>query len=550
MKSYYLIGLFFAFSLCSLGIHAQDAIPQHWPQLDLAENGIPGMSTEKAYRELLVGKANQTVIVAIIDSGVDAEHEDLADIMWVNPGEIAGNGIDDDGNGYIDDIHGWNFIGGKDGKNVSSENLEVVRLYNKGKVRFEGVDLSKLSKSAKKDYDNYLAYKTEIEKKRTNLEPQVDLYSGIFDKLKMVEKAVGKTADDVTIADIENLTKKDGELGETANYVIGILGRSDSFSEVYNDIKGTVNYFTDSYNHNWNPDFDARHLVGDNPADLNDRNYGNNETEGPDADHGTHVAGIVGAIRNNDIGIDGVANNVRIMSVRTVPNGDERDKDVANAIIYAVDNGATIINMSFGKGHSPYKKAVDAALRYAVKNDVILVHAAGNSGRENQFYNNYPNDVFLKRGIFRPKHAKTWIEVGAMSGHNDENITASFSNWSADKVDVFAPGVNIYSSVPDSKYSSFNGTSMAAPMVAGLAALLRSYFPDLTAVQIKNIIMESSVNPGYKVNVPGEDGKVDFSKLCITGGIVNTYTAVQLAIQTQGRKKKTQNRDTSLKPRA
>ena len=550
MKSYYLIGLFFAFSLSSFALQAQDEIPRHWPQLDLAEDGIPGMSTDKAYRELLAGKASQTVIVAVIDSGVDAEHEDLADIMWTNPGEIAGNGIDDDGNGYIDDIHGWNFIGGKDGKNINAENLEVVRLYNKGKARFEGVDVSKLSKSAKKDYEQYLSYKEEIEKKRESLQPQVDLYSGILEKLEMIEKATGKSTDEIMTEDVAKIAKKEGELGETAGYILGLIEQAGSFAAIYHDVKGAADYYSDSYNYNWNPDFDARHIVGDNPADLNDKNYGNNEIEGPDAGHGTHVAGIIGAIRNNELGLDGVADNIRIMSVRTVPNGDERDKDVANAIIYAVDNGATVLNMSFGKGQSPYKKAVDDALRYAVKHDVILVHAAGNSGRENQFDNNYPNDKFLHKGLFRPKYAKTWIEVGAMSGHNDEKITANFSNWSADKVDVFAPGVNIYSSVPDSKYDTYNGTSMASPMVAGLAALLRSYFPDLTAVQIKSIIMDSSVNPGYKVNIPGEDGQADLSELCITGGIVNTYTAVQLAIQTQGRKKKTAKRDISLTPRA
>lgn len=550
MRLYYLFGFVFLLSFSTLAAQDDKPTPTGWPHMDLAEDGYPGMSTTKAYRELLAGKANQTVIVAIIDSGVDAEHEDLADVMWVNPGEIAGNGIDDDGNGYIDDIHGWNFIGGKDGQNVNSENLEVVRLYTQGKERFDGVDESKLSKSARRDYEAYLAYGKEIEEHREGMEPQLELYSGTLSKLNLLKEATGKEVEKITLEDIKKFIDEEGELGKAAGFVAGILERGDSFSSLYGQVKGYADYLSDSYNHNWNPEFDARHLVGDDPSDLDDRNYGNNMVEGPDASHGTHVAGIVGAIRNNDIGMDGVADNIRIMSVRTVPNGDERDKDVANAIIYAVDNGATVINMSFGKGYSPYKDAVDDALRYAVKKDVILVHAAGNDGKENEFDNNYPNDKFLRKGLFRPKYADTWIEVGAMAGHNDENMTASFSNWSADKVDVFAPGVEIYSAVPNDEYDSYQGTSMAAPMVAGLAALLRSYFPDLTAKQIKSIIMESTVKPTQKVNLPGGNEQVDFSTLCITGGLVNTFTAVQLAIQTQGRKKKTQSRDTALTPRA
>jgi len=279
MKVNYLLGL-----LALLGastVSAQDEpAPKGWPHMDLVEDGYPGMSTTKTYKELLANKANQTVIVAVIDSGVDPDHEDLKDVMWTNPGEIAGNGIDDDNNGYIDDIHGWNFIGGKDGKNVNAENLEIVRLYNKGKERFEGVDEEKLSKSARKEYEAYLDYKKQIEEKRASIQPQLELYTGTLAKLDELQKAIGKDMDKIMLEDVLKFTDAAGEVGKAAGFMAGILEKGDAYADVYHQIEGAVNYYTDSYNHNWNPDFDARHIVGDNPADTKDRNYGNDQVEG------------------------------------------------------------------------------------------------------------------------------------------------------------------------------------------------------------------------------------------------------------------------------
>ncbi|PSR10613.1 MAG: peptidase S8 [Bacteroidetes bacterium] len=550
MKLHQFLGFIFLLGFSLLSAQSETPTPKNWPQLDLTKDGFPGMSTDKAYAELLAGKGGQTVIVAIIDSGVDAEHEDLADIMWVNKNEIPGNGIDDDQNGYIDDIHGWNFIGGKDGQNINAENLEIIRMYRQYKTRFDGVDVAKLSKSARKDYNQFKEYEKTIEEKRSSLEPNALLYGRTLEMMDDLVEAIGKKPGNIKQADVEKHVEDAGNVGKAAQFMNGILDKGEDFADVYGQVKGAADYFGESYNFNWNPEYDARAIVGDDPANLNDRNYGNNDVEGPDARHGTHVAGIVAAIRGNGIGMDGVASNVRIMSVRAVPNGDERDKDVANAIRYAVDNGATVINMSFGKGESPYKAAVDDAVRYARSKDVLLVHAAGNDGKENQFDNNYPNDKFAKKGFLKPKYADNWIEIGAMGPANDENLTADFSNWSADKVDVFAPGVEIYSTVPNNEYEDLQGTSMAAPMVAGLAALLRSYFPDLTAEQVKQIIMDSSVKPQQMVNVPGEDGKATLSKLSVSGGIANTFRAVEMAIQTKGAKKKAPARDPGLTPKA
>lgn len=535
--------------LFTFSLHAQeDATPTAWPHMDLAADGYPGMSTAKAYAELLSGKQGQTVIVAVIDSGVDAEHEDLADIMWVNEDEIAGNGKDDDNNGYIDDIHGWNFIGGSNGENINSENLEIIRIYNRLHARFDGADVSKLSKSARADYETYVEYRDIISKKREDMAPNVALYTATMEAIKSLREAIGKPADKIALADVEKYLGADDEKARAATIMQRVMSEGASFGEIEEQVTGAFDYYNDSYSYNWNADFDARDIVGDDPSNLADRNYGNNDVEGPDATHGTHVAGIIGAIRNNDLGMDGVAGNVRIMSVRAVPNGDERDKDVANAIRYAVDNGASIINMSFGKGQSPYKQAVDDAVRYAISNDVVLIHAAGNDAKENTFENNYPHDKFLKRGFLRPKYASTWIEVGAITANNDADLTASFSNWSPSLVDVFAPGEEIYATVPNDKYRNLQGTSMAAPMVAGLAAILRSYFPDLTASQVKMIIMDSAYLPSQSVNEPGAERSVPFSRLAVTGGIANTYAAIQLAMQTKGKKKRTAERDAAFRP--
>ncbi|MDZ4682039.1 MAG: S8 family peptidase [Saprospiraceae bacterium] len=519
-------------------LFAQDSAPKNWFNLDLTQDGYPGLSTEKTYKELLKGKTGKTVVVAVIDSGVDYMHEDLKDIMWVNPGEIPGNGIDDDNNGYIDDIHGWNFLGNKNGNNIENENLEVTRLYVRYKKKYEGKDPAKLSKKERTEYDTYVEYEKVIQKKREELTPNAELYTSIHTAFTKFEKELGIPRKAVTLKDVEKFNSSDAMMMRVAGAVKESIQGGESFAEVMDQVQEGYDYFNGQLKYNYNPEFDARHIIGDDPLNVNDRNYGNADVRGPDASHGTHVSGIIGAIRGNRIGMDGVADNVRIMAVRAVPNGDERDKDVANAIRYAVDNGATVINMSFGKGASPEKSAVDAAVRYAMERDVVLVHGAGNDGAKISLTDNFPNDRFAKSGLFGKKYAENWIEVGAHAPTKDEHLAADFSNYSPELVDIFAPGVEIYSTVPDNGYKNQQGTSMAAPMVAGAAALLRSYYPDLTAKQVKDIMMESATPWTQKVIKPGtEDETVSMSQLSVTGGLLNAYEAVKLAEQTKGKKK-------------
>jgi cell wall-associated protease len=304
------------------------------------------------------------------------------------------------------------------------------------------------------------------------------------------------------------------------------VGEEADLDEYLKELKEGVDYFGVIVNYGYNLEFDSRKIVGDNYSDVYEKNYGNNDVKGPDPNHGSHVAGIIAASRNNNLGIKGIADHVKIMSVRAVPNsGDERDKDVANAIIYAVDNGAKIINMSFGKGFSPEKEAVDKAVKYAEQNGVLLVHAAGNDGKDSDVNKNFPERFYLNS-----KEAKNWVEVGASSWGTGQDFVADFSNYGKKSVSFFAPGVEIYSTTPDNTYKNESGTSMASPSTAGVAAILMSYFPEFTAAEIKDILIGSARKFDHlKVKEPGGKQEVEFNELSLSGGLINAYEAVKMA---------------------
>lgn len=532
----------------SLNVMAQE---QGWHLGPADTNGSIGIAADGIYSQLK-GKPSNTVVVAVIDSGMDIEHEDLVDNIWVNTGEIPDNGIDDDRNGYIDDVNGWNFIGGKDG-NVDADTYEVTRLYGKYKYKYDTAVRDNLSKDEKKEFDLYQKCKAEVESKLEVAHTRIGQYNQSKDNvssgLKAVQMALGEN--EISVDNIKNIEGDDESLEIGKRILLEQLANgseiesiADLQAGIFEQLDGAIDHFDGQTKYAYNPDFDTRVIVGDNYNDQREKYYGNNDVEGPDALHGTHVGGIIGAVRDNGIGMDGVANNVKLMSVRTVPNGDERDKDVANAIIYAVDNGASIINMSFGKGYSWEEKVVEDAIKYAEKHDVLLVHAAGNSSQDNDSTDNFPNDFYKGKGFLffkgKTKYYKNWMEIGALNYANGEDLSAPFSNYGEENVDLFAPGMAIYATVPDNKYRDLQGTSMAAPVVAGVAAILRSYYPGLTAIQVKNILMASSTKMNTTVKVPGNaDQKVPFSKLSVSGGIVNAKNALKLASQTKGKKKVT-----------
>jgi subtilisin family serine protease len=496
---------------------AQDA-SQNWFNSDPDKDHFAGVSTDLAYEKLLNEKVGNVVIVAVIDGGTDTEHPDLRDHIWINPGETAGNGIDDDNNGYVDDIHGWNFIGGAT-DDVRYENLEATRIYKKYKPVFDNKNHTPGSdeKALKKTYQEA---KEKVEKELKEAKSGLEVYSKLKKQLDELKAAMG--TEEFTADEVNDFKTADEEFNKLKTGIAGAMKNGVSFNEIYDEVEEGYNHFNSQVRYQLNPEYDARKIVGDNPEDYSQKIYGNNHVKGPEAMHGTHVAGIIAAVRNNNEGMNGVADKVSIMVLRVVPDGDERDKDIANAIRYAADNGAKVINMSFGKPFSPGKKYVDEAVKYAASKDVLMVHGAGNEAQNIDKKKNYPNPLYADKSGREP----AWIEVGAMSSSGD---AANFSNYGKKQVDVFAPGVSIYSTIPDGKYKNLDGTSMASPVVAGIATLLRSYYPQLTAVQVRKIIMDSAIKVPFKTKRPGSKKKVKYSSLAATGGFANAYRALKMA---------------------
>jgi cell wall-associated protease len=484
---------------------------QRWSHLDLAKDSIPGMSVDKAYAELLKGKKNVKVIVAVVDSGVDIDHEDLKAVVWTNKKEIAGNGIDDDKNGFIDDIHGWNFLG-----DAGHETLEMTRIVKKGD-------------DGSANYKSALASYTERYNKALKDKQQVDFLTATD---KAIQKHLNK--ENYTIEDLNAIVTTDADLTKSKTIMTRIL--TNAGPTFRSEIENYGKYVYNQLNFNLNKEFDGRKVLGDNPEDIKNTKYGNNTVYGPDkeeADHGTHVAGIIAQVRGNNLGGDGIADNVAIMAVRAVPDGDEYDKDIALAIRYAVDNGAKVINGSFGKSYSPHKQWVFDAIKYAEKKDVLIVHAAGNDGSNIDLLENvnYPNDSEDNIKEF----ASNVLTIGALNNKYGESVIAPFSNYGAVNVDVYAPGDEIYATIPNNKYKYLQGTSMASPNAAGVAALIRSYYPKLSAKQVKQILMDSgtplpamvalgeSENPNQNI-VP-----VASATSSKSGKMVNAYNALLMA---------------------
>ncbi len=542
MKYLKLVLYLVIFSSLSAHLLAQSKAPDNWFTLDKSTDKVQGTSSDRALRTLKEkGRKGQPIIVAVLDSGVDVLHEDLKDIIWVNPGEIPGNGIDDDKNGYVDDIHGWNFLGGPDGQNIHHETLELTREYVRLSKKYEGTDPKNLYGEAKKEYAYYLKIKEAFEEARQEAEANQEQMAAQFERMEKafatVSKALGKPS--FTEEDLAKLDAGgDKDLEEAIALSKRIMGFGITPSNIAEQKEAAVG---GQLRYSLNPEYNPRYIVGDDPNDLRNRFYGNNDYRGPYAAHGTHVAGIIAAVRDNGIGINGIADNVRIMTVRCVPDGDERDKDVANAIRYAVDNGASIINMSFGKGYSPDKKYVDEAVKYAAEHDVLLVHAAGNDSENNDTRPNFPNanyEVPVRKGLFgKQRVAPNWLEVGALSWMSGERRVAGFSNYGKKNVHLFAPGHQIRSTVPNNEYASFSGTSMASPSAAGVAAIIRSYFPELSAAQVRDLLVLSAEKQEGEVYKPGTAEKVKFSDLCISGGVVNAVNAVALAEKMRPAKK-------------
>jgi cell wall-associated protease len=522
-------------------LNSSTVLGEDWFNLNPEEDFREGESINRLYRELerdlkIRGQKLTPVTVAVIDSGVDITHEDLKNNLWINQGEIGidanghdkdTNGIDDDGDGYVDDVHGWNFIGGYDqnGKavHVGAETLEKTRILRKLQVRKDSGEFLSIEEESL-----YQKFKNEIESERRQAQSDLDIFKpalqDITQNYKIIESIVQKPIDLLTRVDVLNLVSEDAKIINARDQIISNFDAL-GFPSVAK-IKQFIEINQDALNFSLNVDYNPRaEIVKDNPDDFADTHYGNNDVSGIENDHGTHVAGIIAAQRSNDLGIKGVASHARIMALRAIPNGDERDKDVALAIRYAADKGARIINMSFGKEYSPDRSKVQEAIEYATQKGVLLIHAAGNESKDLSLSTNtnFPTPIKLNK----LEKIQPWIEVGASSSSKGPSLPAVFSNYGKDTVDIFAPGVKIESCVPGNKYAVFSGTSMASPALAGVAALLWSIKPELTALEVRNLILKKGRSyEDLLVKKPSQSGplmQVLFSELSITGKIADAF---------------------------
>jgi len=506
-----------------------DEETKSWGAKDLLTDTIPGMSVDKAYAQLLKGRKGEKVIVAVIDSGVDIEHEDLKNKIWTNKGEIDGNNKDDDNNGYIDDIHGWNFLG-----DIVAENMEYTRYLRNWGARFDNKNESSISAADRADFALYQKAKAEYAKDKGEADGVIQQYGGILAQVKPAHEAISKKLgkEDYTKQDLAGIQNPTPSEQQMIGGLTQMLSFGDTVPDVIDQLQGGVDYYQNRLDTHFNisKNYRAENL-GDNPDDAGTKYYGNNDVDGPDpkeedAKHGTHVAGIIAAQRNNGIGMDGVAANAEIMVVRAVPDGDEYDKDIAMAIRYAVDNGAKVINTSFGKYYSPHPEWVWDAIKYASDNDVLIVNAAGNEGFDLDGIQVYPND---QKGT-GAEISDTFITIGALNYQYGGLMVANFSNYGISNVDTFAPGVKIWSTTPLNTYEYLQGTSMAAPAVAGVAATVRSYYPKLSAKQVKQILMDSGLSSTTQVILAGdESNQKNFKDISKSGKMVNLYNALILA---------------------
>jgi cell wall-associated protease len=541
MKKFFISALFlsgylsFAQSTAKSVDPMQDKDLMTWYHKDFATTHVYGVNTLNAYKFLdSKGLKPKKVIVAVLDSGVQIDHPAIKNNIWTNPNEIPGNGKDDDKNGYVDDIHGWDFIGGKNGE-VSADNLEITRVVRQYKDVFEGPDTAINKENQLKmpeEFAMYLKSKEEFDKKGPEAKQNYETYLKINSLIPtMLQLLNGKNLTAENVAAIKPTTQDEKISANVLAQVVkdpAVAGKSSADFKKYMDgeMKQALDQFEPQATKQYNLDFDPRSIVGDDYSNINEKYYGNNHYEGPDALHGTHVSGIIAGEPNGKEIQYGVGYRVaKIMVIRAVPDGDERDKDIANGIYYAVNNGAKIVNMSFGKPVSPGKKKVWEAFKYAEDKGVLLVHAAGNDNEDLEKSDNYPTN-FKNQTDAKP-FLNNVITVGASTNDN-AHLRASFSNYNGKMVDVFAPGEKIYSSVAGNKYQYLAGTSMATPVVAGSAAILLAYMPNLTPPQLiesfEKTVNKSTVNADIK-DAPAET----FDKISVSGGVIDVYKAAVYA---------------------
>lgn len=497
-----------------------------WWHKDLEQDKIPGISLEKAYLQLLNDKEGEPVIVAVLDTKLDIHHEDLKEQIWVNEDEVPDNGIDDDQNGYIDDVNGWNFMGSKTGEDVVTQKLEPARIVVAYRNYF-GDDFSDtLSIEKKKAFKEYSRAIKIVDKEVVRLDKfikTVDSLNAIYYKARDTITYFTSN-ENYTLDTVDSLRTTYPEMEKYFN----ILSLALEYGLTDQDLIDQKNYLT-GQKKGFDVNFNGRKILEDDPNDLTDVNYGNNKVKNNKLafQHATPVAGLLAAQRNNNLGLNGISDYIKIMPVVMVAEGDEHDKEVALGIKYAVENGAQIINMSWGKYQSLHLDWVRDAFKYAAENNVLLVAAAGNAEKNIDLEPKYPNDE-----IDGAEFVDNYILAGGLTHRYDSTMVSSFSNYGKKAVDIFAPASDIYTLAVNNEYDSDSGTSFASPLVSGTAAILKSYFPNLTAVQLKEIILKSGTEIDLMVKRPGDEENaplIPFSSLSKTGRILNVYNALRMA---------------------
>ena len=532
------------FLMLAFNAFAQKEVVKGWHLMDIKEDGYHGISLKQAM-ELLKDIKPVPVVVAVMDGGIDTSHRALKTVLWKNKKEIANNTKDDDGNGYTDDVYGWNFLGNAKGENVNKESQEAVRVYHQLKPKFTNKNFDE-TKAGLKDKNEYQLWQRSNQLLESKAEDRMGLMmveaslntNRYFDSLIRCEmKATEYTAEELENFFPKNALTKKAKLGYLRFIDLLELDRDKTNRQLFSDLDKFIDQQKELQMGKIRPATNFRNIItGDNDEELTNIHYGNGDVMGGTSLHGTHVSGIIAGLPDSaDNAVRGISNMARIMTVRCVPDGDEHDKDVALGIMYAVKNGAKVINMSFGKDLSPHKHWVDDAIKYAALHDVLIVHASGNDARNTDENPDYPSPYLLDN-----QQVGNVITVGA-SGDSSLHcgMVADFTNYGQATVDVLAPGIKIYSSIPGNKYAFEQGTSMSAPVVSGIAALLRSYFPQLSAVEVKNII-EQSVDKTMtckQFKKPGgfKREKIEMKNICKSGGIVNAYNAVKMALEITGR---------------
>ena len=516
----------------------------NWYKEDFTSDSIPGISLIKTTSKLKDSK--KSIIVAVIDSQIDTYHEDLKDAIWTNKKEIPNNGIDDDHNGYTDDINGWNFLGTRSGNYIVWANFDYTRIVREYAPIFKDKKSEEIPNKDKIKYQQYLRaveYQDKISTYYSNYLKSMEYNILLFNKTNDTLKYFFPK-ENYTYNQLDSLYRKykindkpyherrntnDQDLGalinsQMANLELGLTS--------YEKIVEHKTHIDSVLHKNCNINYNERISIDDN-ADISIKGFGNNKVNAKIKgitvinDHSTKVSSIIAANKKNGKGIEGFNDSIKIMPLSISCSGDEHDKDVALSIRYAVDNGAKVINMSFGKEFSMYPEWVKEAFQYAEKHNVLIAHASGNNGFNIDENPIYPNDYLYDNN---PEVSHNFINVGSINKNYGEKMVSSFSNYGKNNVDLFAPGEDIYTAIPDNKYSFDSGTSLAVPMVSGTAALIWLYYPELTVQQVKQIILESGASYDLEVIVPGtKDKKVKFSELSKSGKVLNVYNAMQMA---------------------